>query len=325
MKNHPLLVFVLLAFLISCQNKVDQKNAYVPESSGNLNHVTVVMPEKDWNASLGESVRNELQLIYEGLPIDEPQYTLNYLNPKTFTGFARQGRNVVWFQKDTTARFQLAQNQFARPQILASITGEDAEVQQFYFQENASLLRRTLAENERQEKMRRISKSLTTEKTLIDRFGIQLDYPSAYETVKDTSNFVWIQKPIRKGHLNIIVYTLEKEALTTTFSKQILDIRDSIGKIYVPGRLKGSYFITERAFRPYFYQTTIADRPAYLTKGTWEVANDFMAGPFVNYAIKDSITDKWIVLEGFAFAPSANKREYMFELNSILTSFKRVN
>jgi hypothetical protein len=50
-----------------------------------------------------------------------------------------------------------------------------------------------------------------------------------------------------------------------------------------------------------------------------------MAGPFVNYAIKDSITDKWIVLEGFAFAPSANKREYMFELNSILTSFKRVN
>jgi hypothetical protein len=325
MKKHPLLVFVLLAFLISCQNKVDQKNAYVPESSGNLNHVTVVMPEKDWNASLGESVRNELQLIYEGLPIDEPQYTLNYLNPKTFTGFARQGRNVVWFQKDATARFQLAQNQFARPQILASITGEDAEVQQFYFQENASLLRRTLAENERQEKMRRISKSLTTEKTLIDRFGIQLDYPSAYETVKDTSNFVWIQKPIRKGHLNIIVYTLEKEALTTTFSKQILDIRDSIGKIYVPGRLKGSYFITERAFRPYFYQTTIGDRPAYLTKGTWEVANDFMAGPFVNYAIKDSITDKWIVLEGFAFAPSANKREYMFELNSILTSFKRVN
>jgi len=316
-------LYLSLVLLYSCQNKVDRKDAYVPESSGNLNHVTVVMPEKDWNSSLGQEVRNELQQVYEGLPVDEPQYSLNYLNPKTFTGFARQGRNVVWFQKDTTARFQLAQNQFARPQILASITGEDAEIQQFYFQENATLLRRTIAENERKEKLRRISKSLTTEQTLRNRFGIQLKYPSAYETVKDTTNFIWIQKPVRKGHLNLIVYTLEDEALSGKFSEQILDIRDSIGKTHVPGRLKGSYFITERAFRPYYYKTELDGKSTYLTKGTWEVANDFMAGPFVNYAIQDSIAKKWIVVEGFAFAPSANKRDYMFELNTIITSFKQ--
>jgi len=325
MKTLRCAILIVMGFLFSCQDKVDRKNAYVPESSGNLNHVNIVMPEKDWNSSLGESVRNELQQIYQGLPIDEPQYSLNYLNPKTFTGFARQGRNVVWFQKDTLAQFQLAQNQFARPQILARVTGEDAEIQQFYFKENASLLRRTIAENEHKEKMRRINKSLTTEKILTDRFGIKMDYPSAYETVKDTNNFVWIQKPIRKGHLNIISYTVDYNAISTKFNKQILDIRDSIGKLYIPGRLKGSYFITERAFRPYFFQTELDGKPTYLTKGTWEVANDFMAGPFVNYAIKDSIYNRWIVVEGFAFAPSANKREYMFELNTILRSFKQMN
>jgi hypothetical protein len=315
-------LFIVL-LLVSCQNKVDRKDAYVPESSGNLNHVTIVMPEKEWNSSLGESVRTELQQIYEGLPVDEPQYSLNYLNPKTFTGFARQGRNVVWFQKDSTARFQLAQNQFARPQIVALITGEDAEIQEYYLQENATLLRQTIAENERKEKIRRISKSLTTEKTLLNRFGIQLKYPSAYETVKDTINFVWIQKPVRKGHLNLIVYSLEEDRLGDKFSEQILDIRDSIGKAHVPGRLKGSYFITERAFRPYFYKTQLDGKSAYLTKGTWEVANDFMAGPYINYAILDSISKRWIVVEGFAFAPSANKRDYMFELNTIISSFKQ--
>ena len=59
--------FVLLAivlFLGSCENKIDRKNAYVPESSGNLNHVTVVMPESDWNANLGNSVREALQQTY---------------------------------------------------------------------------------------------------------------------------------------------------------------------------------------------------------------------------------------------------------------------
>ena len=315
-------LFIVL-LLVSCQNKVDRKDAYVPESSGNLNHVTIVMPEKEWNSSLGESVRTELQQIYEGLPVDEPQYSLNYLNPKTFTGFARQGRNVVWFQKDSTARFQLAQNQFARPQIVALITGEDAEIQEYYLQENATLLRQTIAENERKEKIRRISKSLTTEKTLLNRFGIQLKYPSAYETVKDTINFVWIHKPVRKGHLNLIVYSLEEDRLGDKFSEQILDIRDSIGKAHVPGRLKGSYFITERAFRPYFYKTQLDGKSAYLTKGTWEVANDFMAGPYINYAILDSISKRWIVVEGFAFAPSANKRDYMFELNTIISSFKQ--
>jgi hypothetical protein len=230
---------------------------------------------------------------------------------------------VVWFQKDSTARFQLAQNQFARPQIVALITGEDAEIQEYYLQENATLLRQTIAENERKEKIRRISKSLTTEKTLLNRFGIQLKYPSAYETVKDTINFVWIQKPVRKGHLNLIVYSLEEDRLGDKFSEQILDIRDSIGKAHVPGRLKGSYFITERAFRPYFYKTQLDGKSAYLTKGTWEVANDFMAGPYINYAILDSISKRWIVVEGFAFAPSANKRDYMFELNTIISSFKQ--
>ena len=317
-------LFIVL-LLVSCQNKVDRKDAYVPESSGNLNHVTIVIPEKEWNSSLGDTVRTELQQIYEGLPVDEPQYSLNYLNPKTFTGFARQGRNVVWFQKDSTARFQLAQNQFARPQIVALITGEDAEIQEYYLQENATLLRQTIAENERKEKIRRISKSLTTEKTLLNRFGIQLKYPSAYETVKDTINFVWIQKPVRKGHLNLIVYSLEEDRLGDKFSEQILDIRDSIGKAHVPGRLKGSYFITERAFRPYFYKTQLDGKSAYLTKGTWEVANDFMAGPYINYAILDSISKRWIVVEGFAFATSANKRDYMFELNTILSTFKAVD
>jgi hypothetical protein len=283
------------------------------------------MLENDWNSNLGERVRNNLQQIYEGLPLDEPEYTLNYLNPKAFSGFARQGRNVVWFKKDSISGFQLSENQFARPQILASITGIDAEVQQFYFEENANLLRQTIAENERKEKMRRINKSLTTEKTLFERFGIDLKYPSAYETVKDTVNFVWIQKPIRKGHLNLIVYTLNEKELDDNFSKQILNIRDSIGKAHIPGRLKGSYFITERAYRPYYFKTELDGKQTYLTKGTWEVANDFMAGPFVNYAIRDSITKRWIVIEGFAFAPSANKREYMFELNTILTSFKKGN
>jgi hypothetical protein len=316
---------ILLWLSFSCDDGANKKSAYVPESSGNINHVTVVMPEKDWKASLGEKVKSELQEIYEGLPLDEPQFSLVYMNPKAFTGFARQNRNIIWFRKDSLEGFRLSQNQFARPQILATITGIDTESQAFYFQENTELLKQTLIENERKEKLRRIMKSPTTENTLSTRFGIELTYPSAYKTFKDTTNFVWIQKEVRKGHLNLIAYTLKENILEGSFNERILNIRDSIGKAYVPGRLDGSYQITERAFRPYFYRAIVDGKQAYLTKGTWEVANDYMAGPFVNYMIQDTLKNRILVVEGFVFAPTASKRDYMFELNTIISTLKQVD
>ena len=316
---------MLLWLSFSCDDGANKKSAYVPESSGNINHVTVVMPEKDWKASIGEKVKSELQEIYEGLPLDEPQFSLVYMNSKAFTGFARQNRNIIWFRKDSLEGFRLSQNQFARPQILATITGIDTESQAFYFQENTELLKQTLIENERKEKLRRIMKSPTTENTLFKRFGIELTYPSAYKTFKDTTNFVWIQKEVRKGHLNLIAYTLKENILEGSFNERILNIRDSIGEAYVPGRLEGSYQITERAFRPYFYRAIVDGKQAYLTKGTWEVANDFMAGPFVNYMIQDTLKNRILVLEGFVFAPTASKRDYMFELNTIINTLKQVD
>jgi hypothetical protein len=78
--------------------------------------------------------------------------------------------------------------------------------------------------------------------------------------------------------------------------------------------------ITEKDYRPYFYKLNIGKKIIYETKGIWEVQNDFMGGPFINYVLKDKKSGEWVVVEGFAFAPSISKREYMFELNSILST-----
>ena len=192
----------------------------------------------------------------------------------------------------------------------------------FYLEENKALILRTFAENERKEKARRISKSLNKEKELVNRFGLTLKYPSAYTTVKDTTNFIWIEKQVFKGHLNLIVYSLPLDIDLKIIEKRIPEIRDSIGKKYIPGRLPKSYMITEKAYRPYYYRTKLNGLETILTKGTWEVENDYMAGPFINYIVKDTQNKRYIVLEGFAFAPTESKRNYMFELNSIITTLK---
>ena len=69
-------------------------------------------------------------------------------------------------------------------------------------------------------------------------------------------------------------------------------------------------------------ETIIDNKPAIVTKSTWEVKNAFMAGPFINYIIEDKVNNRLVVAEGFTFAPSISKRNHMFELEAIIRSIK---
>ena len=324
MKNKiKYLLFILLVNL-SCDQKPSQR--YVPDSSGNINSVTIVMSKTFWNGELGEQTRNIFGAIYEGLPIDEPLFDLKHIEPKLFNDFARQSRNIIEFAIDSTPRFTMYSDPYAKPQVLAEIKGLDSDEMIFLLEENNKLIKGVFIENEVKEKRRRISKALSMDRQIQNKFNFQIKYPSAYKLVKDTINFIWLQKPVMKGHLNLIAYTLAESAIDyKNISKSIIKIRDSIGKTHIPGRLKGSYMITEKAYRPYYYKTTLENKKAFLTKGTWEVANDYMAGPFVNYIIEDKIKKRLLVIEGFAFAPSVNKRDYMFELETIIKSFSLID
>ena len=299
----------------------NKSTPYLAQSSGNINHVLVVMKEKDWDSSLGEETKQIIGDIYQGLPVDEPNFKFFQVSPKQFTGFTRHSRNVIYFQRDTLNKFSVYENLYSKPQLFFLIQGEDENVLVNYIQENKKLIINSIKNGERKEKIRRIKKSPSKSTTLSDRLGINLIYPSIYKNVKDTTNFVWLEKQIIKGTLNIISYRLPGNALSNPPKlKEVIRIRDSIGEIYVPGRLRGTYMITEKDYKPYFYKLKVEEKVIFETKGIWEVKNDFMGGPFVNRIFKDKKKNEWIVLEGFTFAPSISKREYMFELNSILST-----
>jgi hypothetical protein len=80
--------------------------------------------------------------------------------------------------------------------------------------------------------------------------------------------------------------------------------------------------ITEKAFSPYLGTTIIDGNSTLESRGVWDVKNDFMAGPFINYIIDDKKNNRQLVLEGFTYAPQIAKRNYMFELEAIIKSIK---
>ena len=279
------------------------------------------MKKKDWESRLGESTRNIVGDIYKGLPIDEPNFKFFNISPKQFNGFSRHSRNILYFQKDTINKFRIYKNPYSKPQLFFLIQGEDEDILINYLIENKPLIINTIKEGERKEKIRRIKKSPSKSNVLRKKMRINLVYPSVYKKVKDTFNFIWLEKQILKGTLNIISYRLPLNTISNPPKlNDVIRIRDSIGKINIPGRLEGTHMITEKDYRPYFYKLNMGGKIIFETKGMWEVKNDFMGGPFINYILKDKKSNEWVIVEGFAFAPSVSKRDYMFELNSILST-----
>jgi len=155
----------------------------------------------------------------------------------------------------------------------------------------------------------------------LSKLNFQLKIPKNYGLVDDTGDFLWFRQNISKGSMNIIAYALP---LTKNDSiiNNIVAARDTIGKKYIPGPSDGSYMITEAAYTPFTRQTELSGKPSYETRGKWEVKNDFMAGPFLNYTVVDKANNRLLVVEGFTYAPSVKKRDFMFELEAILKTLK---
>ena len=121
---------------------------------------------------------------------------------------------------------------------------------------------------------------------------------------------------------NKVYKTDNKKNKINNIIANIITMRDEIGKANIHGTLQNTWMITEAAYAPYLFDVTVAGKKTYLTKGTWELKNDFMAGPFVNYAIKDTKNNRYLILEGFTYNPSKSKRDLVFELEAIIQSVK---
>ncbi|MGB7785916.1 MAG: DUF4837 family protein [Salinimicrobium sp.] len=319
-----LAVIIGIVVLTSCENQGGKDTVILPDSSGNINNLSVIIPNDLWNGEIGEEIRRVLAAPVDGLPQEEPLFSISQMPPEAFSGFVRKNRTFLLVEKGKEAGFKIADNPYAKPQKGIQISGQTNEEIINLIEENSEKIIQEFKKTEIKEKQRRISKSLKDDAPLEEKMGVSMKFPSAYRYAKQDDDFFWIRKDIKNGSMEILVYDVPMSTITkdTNTIGNIIKMRDSIGKARIPGPVDGSYMITEAAYAPYLFHSQIDDKFAYETKGTWEVTNAFMAGPFLNYAVVDEENNRIVVLEGFTFAPSARKRDNMLELEAILKSAK---
>lgn len=316
------LFFAFSVLFLSCKEEKD--DSLLKESSGRINHLSVIIDNQLWNGEVGDSIRSKFAAPVDGLPTEEPLFTIKQYIPKLFEGFMTNSRNILVITKSEESGFELKENEFAKPQNVAYISGQTVEELLFLIEENADEIIKKYKKTDIIENQRRISMSLLDDTKIQKKFNVKLKLPTAYKYIIEEDKFLWIRKELPSGNNSILMYEVpikqfEKDSNVVS---NIIRVRDSIGVKHIQGTLPNTFMITEEAYAPYLFFIKLDGKKTYETKGNWFLKNDYMAGPFINYAIKDEKNNRYLVLEGFCYNPSQSKRDLMHELESIIRSVK---
>lgn len=319
-----LVVLFSIVSLISCQDSDKEKKAILSESNGKINNISIFIDENLWNGEIGDSIRKKFAAPVDGLPQEEPLFNLNQYPTKIFDGIAQKSRNIIYVQKGQQFGFSEKVDQYAKPQKVFYVLGKTNDEIIKILEEKSANIIKSIKASEIIENQVRLKKALVSDQKVREKFGIGLTigYGYKYDMVKD--NFLWIRKEFSTGYNSILVYQVPIDVIENDKEviENVISMRDSIGKLNIHGVLPNTWMITEDAYSPYIFDTTIQGRKTYETKGTWELKNDYMAGPFINYAIKDEKNNRYLILEGFTYNPSKSKRDLVFELEAIIKSIK---
>lgn len=315
---------VTFMLLMSCGDKNNSNKKYLPDASGAINNVSVVTENDLWDGQVGEAIRDVLAKPIYGLPQDEPTFTISQIPPAVFSDFVTKNRTVLKIEMNKEAGITILDDVYAKPQKVIVVTGKTKEAVIDVLKANETKIIDTFRNAELAERLRQMAKSPHSFEVIKEKLGLTIEFASVYRKAKETDNFFWFRKDITTGTSNLMIYVLPLNAIKRNDSvvNQIIKIRDSIGKAHIEGPVEGSYLVTENAYTPFHGETIIDNKPTLETKGIWDVKKAFMGGPFINYAIEDKINKRWVVVEGFAFAPSVEKRNYMLELEAIIRSVK---
>jgi len=309
----------LSLMLFSCKN---DKESTLRKTVGKINTISVIIEDQLWNADVGDSIRNKFASPVIGLPQEEPLFNINQYPVKLLEGFMTDTRAIIVVKKGEKNKFKIVKDQYASPQNVFHISGKTSVDIIASLEKHAPQMIQLIKAGEIAESQKINGQSPINHAVISNKFHINLQVPTGYAYVLQRSNFIWLKREIIGGNTSLLIYQVPLSAIKrdNDVISNIIRIRDSIGKLYITGTEPNTNMITEEAYAPYLSKITFDAKETFETKGTWELNNDFMSGPFINYAIIDTQYNRILVLEGFCYAPSKEKRDLMHELESIIKS-----
>ena len=311
--------------MLSCfENKEEKKDVVVKNPYLNQNSVTVLIPISLWNGKVGEKIREKFAAPIVGLHDCEAVFTLLPIHTNYFPSNAKVSRNILIISSSFKTQTTHVKNKYAQNQNIYLIQGKNQEVLLTQLQMASKDIMNTFYNSELNLVLAKNKTNTKLQNQIKKKFSVDIQIPTEYKIGLQGENFLWLRKDVGSGNNNLLIYTASFSALynKSALVTNSLFIRNQVSKKYVLGKTNGTYMITEQAYYPSFHSTEIQNNLAYEMRGSWEFHNDFMTGPYLNFAIKDNKRKRFIIIDGFAYNPIHSKKELLFEMEAIIKSTK---
>jgi len=314
---------VIVSFLISCDSGNNKR--VLIEANGRINNLLIVIKNSEWQGEIGDELRKFITEPVLGLPQPEAQFEVSQVPLESFGSLFKASRSILKIGIADKNSFTISTDVYASPQKIITITGKNKQELLNVIQKNSASIISEFKDSDLRAVRNKILKGYWKPSTIetFKKQGYTLKIPKSYSKVEDNGDFVWYRYHLFGGNsMEVISYTIPITSEDDENGNNIVTNRDAIGEKYIPGQIEGSYMITEEAYTPHIFEVELDGKKAFETRGKWEVKNVYMAGPFLSYTVVDKPNNRLVVVEGFTYAPSINKRDYMFELEGILKTLK---
>ncbi len=312
----------------------------LPSKVGPQGEVLVVCTDAVWAGEIGDTIRKILHKPYAVLPqmhieTYEPMFDIVHKNRYDFNKFWKPHRNIIDVEiadridtQDPTVVFYT--EKYSRGQIYivgkARTRGELAAKFAERANEMVSLLHDV--EVKRTTYVTKLSVDEVIQRSINVAWGLDLLIPKGSYGVRVDTAFTWIDRQLTRfrGSNNHDVQEgffihsepyIGPEQFTLD---HILDRRDEMTKRYVAGPTEGSYMQIERRMIPSYEEISFKGGFAAEVRGLWRMENDFMGGPYYSLTFYEEEKARLITVEGYAYAPYFDKRQYMREVEGIVKS-----
>lgn len=322
-------IFILvIATVLSC-SKRRNNTPMMKNVTGKAGELVVVMRSDYWKGEAGKATQDLLAQPQLVLPQDEPLFDLISIPHEAFVDIFKTTRALLIVKISPSEKNELYFNDdvHAYLQSTVTITAQSQNKYMELLNQNSSKILGYYLQGER--KRLAYNYSRYNDKAISDRtkekFNLNVTIPPGFIIAKETSDFLWLRYETPEISQGILIYSFPYESDSTFTEKYLVAKRNIFTRDHVPGPTPGSYMATENEIPKLFNLTRKEGNYAAETRGLWRLENDFMGGPFVNLAILDLLNNRVLVLDGFVYAPSKDKRNYLRQLEAMIYSAEFIN
>lgn len=346
MKKLPIvgLLIVLFGAVIACEGDY-RKNAVGP-----LSEVLIVMDSTMWDSQTAQALRETFGGEIFTLPRPEQRYDLRFQSLRTQRDLdrAQSHRSVIFASpindRNHTAGFMRStlsddilerirdgrnfsfplRDRWYRDQWTLFLSASSDEELARKIRENEQSLLNSLNQVEItrwQHQIYRRGEQRNVADSLLANHGFSIRVQHDYIVNVDTTGFVTMRRFLPDNDRWIWFWYSDEIASREEFDavsqEWINETRDAILERRIRGTRSQSYVQTEYRRPIETRKMMLNGHIAYETRGTWQMINDLMGGPFLNYMIWDEDNQRVIMMEFAQFAPRYNKRRFVYQFEGM--------